>query len=134
MVKQNQEDYLRAIYNFWEHHDRVIRSVDIAGYLNISKASVSQMLKKLAQQRYVKIKPYSYVLFTTKGLALAKRLMYKHRIIEVFLREILGINKKNVHEEANRLEHGFSDETIRKLAKFINNPKYCPGGKKIPKL
>lgn len=133
-LQQSQEDYLRAIYSFWEQHDGVIRSVDIAGYLNISKASVSQMLKKLSQQKYIKIKPYSYVLFTAKGLVLAKKLMYKHRIIEVFLNEILDISKKKVHEEANRLEHGFSDETIRKLAKFINNPKCCPGGKKIPKV
>lgn len=134
MNKQSREDYLRAIYNFWEQKGRVIRSVDIAEYLDISKASVSQMLKKLAKQRQIRIKPYSYVLFSAKGLQEAKKLTYKHRIIEVFLMNVLGIDKQKIHQEAHKLEHCFSDNAIKKLAKFLNNPKYCPDGKKIPKI
>ena len=134
MIQQNREDYLRAIYNFWEKDDKSIRSVDIAEYLKISKASVSQMLKKLAQKKYIKIKPYSYISFTPQGLKIAKKLMYKHRIIEVFLKDILKISRQRIHQEANKLEHGFSDEAIIKLAKLINNPRYCPGGKRIPKV
>lgn len=134
MVKQSREDYLRAIYTFWEQEGRVIRSVDIAEYLDVSKASVSQMLKKLAQQRYIRIKPYSCVLFSANGLQEAKKLTYKHRIIEVFLVDVLEINRKKIHQEAHKLEHCFSDNAIKKLANFLNNPKYCPDGKRIPKL
>ena len=134
MNKQSREDYLRAIYNFWEQKGRVIRSVDIAEYLDVSKASVSQMLKKLAIQRYIRIKPYSCVLFTAKGLQEAQKLTYKHRIMEVFLRDILNISKSNIHNEAHKLEHCVSDEVIKKIAKFLNNPKYNPSGKKIPKI
>lgn len=134
MIKQSREDYLRAIYNFWEQEDGVIHSVDIAEYLDISKASVSQMLKKLAKQSYVRIKPYSCVSFTAKGLQEAKKLTYKHRIMEVFLSDILKINKRNIHSEAHKLEHCVSDKVIKKIAKFLNNPKYSPQGKKIPKI
>ncbi len=134
MVQQNREDYLRTIYGLWENNDKTIRSVDIAQYLGISKASVSEMLRKLAKRKFIKIKPYSYVSFTAQGLRLAKKLMYKHRIIEVFLLNFLGVGKDKVHAEAHRLEHGFSDQVIKKLAKFINNPKYCPSGKKIPTI
>ncbi len=125
---------MRALYSFWEHDKTAIRSVDIAAYLHISKASVSQMLKKLAQQNYIKIRPYSYIVFTPNGLRLARKLMYKHRVIEVFLLNFLGIHKSKIHEEAHRLEHGFSDLVIKQLAKFINNPRHCPSGKQIPKI
>ncbi len=134
MIKQSREDYLRAIYDYWEQKDKVIRSVDIAEYLIVSKASVSQMLKKLAKQGFVRIKPYSQILFTARGLRLAKKITYKHRIIEVFLKEVLGVDNLKIHQEAHELEHCFSDNVIKKLAKFVNNPKYCPGGKKIPKI
>jgi len=134
MIRQSREDYLRAMYDFWEQKNRIIRSVDIAEYLVISKASVSQMLKKLAKQGFINIKPYSQISFTAKGLRLAKKLTYKHRIIEVFLKEELGVNILKTHQEAHKLEHCFTDNVIKKLAKFVNNPKYCPGGKKIPKI
>jgi len=134
MINQSREDYLRVIYNFWEQKGKIIRSVDIAGYLNVSKASVSQMLKILARQKYIRVKPYSSILFTTKGLNVAKKIAYKYRIIEVFLKRVLGFNKKNIHQEAHKLEHCFSDQVIKKLAKLVNNPKYNPQGKKIPKI
>lgn len=134
MINQSREDYLRVIYLFWEKKDKNIRSVDIARYLDVSKASVSQMLKKLANQKYICIKPYSNISFTTKGLQEAKKLIYKYRIIEVFLVDILHISRKKINQEAHKLEHCFSDEVITKLAKFLNNPKYCPDGKKIIKI
>jgi len=134
MVKQSREDYLRAIYNFWEQQGRFIRSLDIARYLNVSKASVSQMLRKLAQQKYIKIQPYSKILFTVKGFKEARKLTHKHRLMEVFLKDILHVSKKHIHQEAHKLEHCISDEVVKKLANFLNNPKYSPDGKKIPKL
>lgn len=134
MNKQSQEDYLRAIYYLSETSKDAIRSVDVAAYLKISKPSVSKMFKKLIEQGYIKMQPYSGIFFTAKGLREAKKLTHKHRIIEVFLTKILKINKKNIHQEAHKLEHAFSDEVINKLSKFLNNPKSCPGGKQIPKI
>lgn len=134
MYTKNQEDYLRAIYSLYEKKEENINSVDLADFLNISKAAVSKMLKKLSIERLIKMNPYSSLNFTKKGLKEAKKLTYKHRIIEVFLVDILKCEKNKYHNEAHKLEHAFSDKSIKKLAKFLKNPKICPDGKKIPKI
>ncbi len=129
------EDYLRTIYSLYEKLEnkaKGVKSVDIAKELEISKPSVSNMVKKLIAKKYLKAKPYSDIYFTKKGLKEAKRIMHNHRVIEVFLRNILGCDIKRIHEEAHKLEHTFSEYTIRKLDKLLNNPKVSPEGKKIP--
>ena len=134
MHTQNQEDYLRTIYNLYEENKQIITSVDVANGLKISKPAVSKMLKKILKQKLIKMKPYSSIKFTAKGLREAKKLTYKHRIVEVLLLNILKVKKNKMHEEAHKLEHAFSDESINKLATFLNNPKFCPNGKKIPDI
>lgn len=133
MKEQNKEDYLRAIYHLWEVDRKKVRSVDIAEHLDISKASVSQMLSKLAEARMISRRPYSGVSFTKRGRQAAESLTHKHRVIEVFLKDVLGFSDGRVHEEAHRLEHAFSEYGIARLNKFLKGPKACPGGKKIPK-
>lgn len=128
------EDYLRTIYNIYESQGEEsygIRSVDIASALKISKPSVSAMIKKLTEKGYLKSKPYSDIFFTPKGLKEAKRITQKHRIIEVFLKKTLKYNVDLIHKEAHMLEHAFSEESIKRLDNFLNNPKTCPHGKKI---
>ena len=133
MRPQSQEDYLRAIYYIYEKtSNKKVNSVEVASYLVVSKAAVSKMLKKLVKQKLIKMQPYSSFSFTVLGLRQAKILTRKHRIIEVFLVDVLKIKPNQVHEEAHKLEHAFSDRSIKKLAKFLNNPKFCPGGKRIP--
>lgn len=134
MLTSSQEDYLRIIYNLYEENGQSISSVNIAEYLNISKAAVSKMLKKMSFENLIEMNPYSNIFFTKKGLREAKKVVYKHRIIEVFLIKILKVDKNKMHDEAHKLEHAFSDKSIKKLANFLNNPKFCPDGKKIPKI
>ena len=129
------EDYLRTIYFLYEKLEdkaRGVKSVDIAKELEISKPSVSNMIKKLISKKYLKAKPYSDIYFTKKGLKEAKRVMHNHRVIEVFLRNILSCDIRRIHEEAHKLEHTFSEYTIKKLDKLLNNPKVSPYGKPIP--
>ncbi|MDZ7798983.1 MAG: metal-dependent transcriptional regulator [Patescibacteria group bacterium] len=130
--KQSQEDYLRTLYILWEK-DKNIHSKKIADYLNISKPSVSAMLNKLQQKKYINKKPYGTVNLTKKGLVKAKEITRRHRLIEVFLKKSLGLKNENIHQEAHHLEHAFSDLSIKKLEKILKNPKKCPHGKKIPK-
>ncbi len=134
MQTQNQEDYLRAVYNLYEKNKENITSIKVAEFLNISKPAVSKMLKKLVEQKLIKMEPYSNIVFTTKGLNIVKKLTYKRRVVEVFLVDILKIKKNKMHEEAHKLEHAFSDNAIKKLANFLNNPKICPDGKNISRL
>ena len=131
MYTAHKEDYLRGLY-ILEEEKGEIKSIDLAHYLNISKPSVSEMVKELNKEGLVSYKKYSKLKFTTKGRKIAKKLTSKHRLIELFLKGILKINSKNIHQEAHRLEHAFSDESITKLRKLLGNPKKDPHGKPIP--
>jgi len=134
MLRQNQEDYLRAIFYQYENGNLNINSVAIAKHLDISKAAVSKMLKRLVKQKLIKMEPYSHLILTNQGLRESRKLTFKHRIIEVFLMKILKVKKNLVHIEAHKLEHAFSDYSINQLAIFLKNPKICPDGKKIPNI
>lgn len=135
MKYQSQEDYLKAIYLIAEKkQNKEVRSVDIADQLKVSKAAVSRMLKVLRLQGFVFIELYSRVTLTENGFIIAQRLTYKNRIIEVFLNDILGVDKENLQKEAHNLEHAFSSETINKLNNFLHKPKFCPCGNEIPQI
>jgi len=132
---QSIEDYLRTIYALYEELDDKslgVKSVDVAKSLNVSKPSVSAMIKKLVAKRYLKSKRYFNIYFTKKGLEEAKRVMHAHRVLEVFLRDILNYNLSKVHDEAHRMEHAFSEESLKRLDNFLKNPKQSPFGKQIP--
>ena len=135
MEKRSIEDYLRTIYYLYEKEEsesKGVKSVGIAKELGVSKPSVSEMVGKLVKKGFVKANPYSNISFTKKGLKESKRVMHNHRVIEVFLRDILKYDLSKVHEEAHRLEHAFSEESIKRLDKFLGNPKISPLGKLIP--
>jgi DtxR family transcriptional regulator, Mn-dependent transcriptional regulator len=133
MNSASKEDYLRGIYHLLEDKG-VVRSVDLADYLNITKPSVSEMLKELNKEGLVQYKKYSNIIFTSRGRTIARNLTFKHRIIESFLKDMLKIRSDDIHEEAHRLEHAFSDESIQKIRKLLGNPKVDPHGKPIPKV
>ena len=142
MITTNQEDYLRALYHLWEdnseiakikHHKEVsIKSNEIADYLNVTKPSVSKMMNELANKGLVKFEKYARLRFTAKGKETAKKIIVKHRIIELFLKKTLDINEKKIHDLAHKLEHAFDDECIIKIRKLLGNPKHDPHGKPIP--
>lgn len=131
MASISKEDYLRGIYHLMEENNEV-RSVDLADYLSITKPSVSDMLKELDKERLIKYRRYAKLKLTKEGHNVAKKITFKHRIIETFLKDVLKIDKENIHNEAHRLEHAFSDESIRRLSKLLGNPKEDPHGKPIP--
>ena len=131
MTTQNQEDYLRALYILSERKDE-LKSSDVADYLNVSKPSVSEMVRRLNGEGFIISHPYSKLLFTKKGKRLAEQLTSKHRIIELFLKKMLKRSDAQIHEEALRLEHAFSDESIQKMRGLLGNPKEDPHGKPIP--
>jgi len=131
MDSVSKEDYLRAIFLVLETSSEA-RSIDVASELGVSKPSVSTMLRKLHKEGLIEAAPYQKIKLTAKGRRLAQKLTTRHRVIEVFLKDVLGY-KKDVHQEAHLLEHAFSDESIRRLKKYLHNPQYCPHGKRIPR-
>ena len=128
-----KEDYLRVIHELYdcnenEDVDKGIRAVDISKKLKISKASVSEMLRKLARQNLVKIKPYSKILLTLKGKREAEKIHSKHESIKNFIK-MIGHENKAAASEADRLEHAFSYESLEKLKEFLEKPskRQLPG-------
>ncbi len=133
MTTQNREDYLRALYILHEEKGQ-LRSSDVASYLGVSKPSVSEMVRRLNQEGLIRSAPYTKLQFTPKGKRMAEQLTSKHRIIERFLKDTLKIEGRKIHEEAHRLEHAFSNESIEKMRRMLHNPTVDPHGKPIPQV
>ena len=128
---EQKENYLRAIFHAYENNQPATTS-DLAKELVISAASVTDMLKKLAEEKLVNYKPYEGATLTAKGMEIATRVERRHRVIEWFLYKELGMAWDRVDEEAHRLEHAFSDEAVELLEKKCGNPKTCAHGNPIP--
>jgi DtxR family Mn-dependent transcriptional regulator len=127
-ITSTKEDYVRAIY-ILQKTNKVTGVTHIAERLNLSKSTVSERVKELATAEH-----YGQVTLTVHGLDIAQKLTYKHRIIEVFLHKTLKMPKDKIHEEAELLEHAFSDDVIKRLAKFLDYPTSDPHGSAIPKV
>ena len=129
-VSATKEDYVRAIYLLQECGDEP-GIIQIANRLKLSKSTVSERIKELTADGLTLSKPYSTISLTKAGAKLGKKMTYKHRLIEVFLHETLKLPKEKVHQEAERLEHAFSDEAIKHLASFLKHPTHDPHGSPI---
>lgn len=129
MIEENKEEYLEAIYSLEEQGTPATTS-EIAGKLNVSPASVTEMLKKLDGDGFLKYSPYKGAELTRKGERHARKIKRKHRLLERFLHDVLGIGKAKVHPEACRLEHGLSDESADALDRLMDHPVECPDDRK----
>jgi DtxR family Mn-dependent transcriptional regulator len=126
------EEYLEALYNLSQESKPVSTSA-ISRRLNITPASVTEMMHKLAEMGYVNYSPYQGVTLTPKGYRAAEKMTRKHRLLERFLHDVLKIGKDKVHEEACEMEHALSDETARAMCQALNSPDSCPDdGQLIP--
>lgn len=130
-MNQVIEDYLKNIYVISQQH-KIVSTNALAARLDISAASVSVMIKKLAEMKYVNYEPYRGVELTASGLKTALEVIRHHRLVEVFLAETLKIPWDKVHEEAERLEHVISDYVENKIDEHLGFPKVDPHGAPIP--
>lgn len=131
MNSQSEEDYLKAVYHLQKENGSVSTNA-IASYLDMKPSSVSDMLKKLAEKKYINYLKYKGSSLTNKGKLVALRIIRKHRLWETFLVEKLGFGWGQVHSIAEQLEHINSEELIDKLDEFLLFPKYDPHGDPIP--
>jgi DtxR family Mn-dependent transcriptional regulator len=125
------EDYLKAIYEI-ERREGAAATNDIAQRLSIAPASVSGMVRRLADQGLLAHEPYKGVRLTSAGRRAALRTIRRHRVIESYLAKALGYPWDRVHAEAERLEHAASDELIDRMAAAIGEPAVDPHGAPIP--
>jgi DtxR family Mn-dependent transcriptional regulator len=125
------EDYLKAIYMIREHANRVTTTA-IASALCVTPASVTGMIKKLAELKLVRHTPYQGVELTKTGEKIALEVVRHHRLLELFLIEALGYSWDEVHAEADALEHVISEEFEERVAARLGYPAIDPHGDPIP--
>jgi DtxR family transcriptional regulator, Mn-dependent transcriptional regulator len=125
------EDYLKVIYEI-ESAGAAAGTNEIAQVLGIAAASVSGMVRRLADQGLIAHERYRGVRLTEAGRRAALRTIRRHRIIESYLAGALGYPWDRVHDEAERLEHACSDELIDRMAAAIGEPSTDPHGHPIP--
>ena len=131
MNSQSEEDYLKALYHLEMDFDSVSTN-SIADYLDMKPSSVTDMLKKLAEKKFINYQKYKGTSLTKKGKLIALTIIRKHRLWETFLVDKLGFGWDQVHIIAEQLEHIKSEELIENLDNFLGNPKYDPHGDPIP--
>ena len=131
MASQQVEDYLKSIYKLQERGGRVSTS-SLSERLNISAPSVTEMIKKLAEEGVLTYAPYKGVELTADGRKKALKILRRHRLWEVFLDEVLKYPWHEIHEEADRLEHITSEKLGRRLDETLGFPRTDPHGDAIP--
>lgn len=131
-ISETEENYLKAIFKIFEKEDRPVSTNAIAAEMNTSAASVTDMIKRLSEKLLVLHEKYRGVVLTDEGSRIAKTLIRKHRLWEVFLVDKLDFSWDEVHAIAEQLEHIQSDSLIERLDDFLGFPRFDPHGDPIP--
>lgn len=119
------EDYLEAIFDL-DKKKRVVRVKDIAKKMNVKMPTVSSMLKTLNDRGMINYEKYEYVEMTKNGANVGKEMRRRHEVLNKFLTEILKIDRKVADEEACKMEHALSPETLDSLTDFMAFIQACP--------
>lgn len=131
MLSQSVQDYLKKIYKLQDSGP--VSTTDLAHELSISGASVTGMLKRLDGMGLVNYNSYKGVTLTDSGRKIALEIIRHHRLLELYLKEIMGYSLEKVHDEACRLEHHISEEFGDKISMMLGDPKFDPHGHPIPR-
>ncbi len=129
-LTRSVEDYLKSIYHLTSQGGFATTS-DIAAMLVVAPPSVSGMMKRLSETGLIEHVPYRGVQLTAQGRRAALQMIRRHRILEVYLTQLLGYDWGDVHGEAERLEHAVSDELIERMAGALGDPRYDPHGEPL---
>ncbi len=131
LLTRSVEDYLKAVYSLTARGEAASTS-SLAEALAVQPASVTGMVKRLAESGYVEHARYHGVRLTETGTREALRIIRRHRILETYLHLQLGYSWDDVHAEAERLEHAASEELIDRMAAVLEYPSHDPHGAPIP--
>ena len=129
------ENYLKAIYHgqaLLAKDARLVSMGQVAAALNVTPGTATTMVKALAEAGLAEYEPYSGVRLTAAGEKLAARVLRRHRLVELFLVQVMGMSWDEVHEEAEQLEHVVSDRLIERIDRMLGRPTHDPHGDPIP--
>ena len=127
------EDYLKIIWSAQEWPDGSVTTSEIADTLAVTPSSVSANLKKLARDGLIDYEPYGSIGLTPAGQEIAIKVVRRHRVLETFLVEQLGLGWDEVHAEAHSLEHAVSDLVLDRMDEILGHPAFDPHGDRIPR-
>ncbi len=119
------EDYIEAIYDLCKKGGGSCRSVDIADDLGFSKASVARATKNLREGGYIDQERYGLIRLTDKGDEYGKRILARHKTLRSFLTDILGVDMETADEEACKIEHTISQQTMDRWTAWLETCKVC---------
>lgn len=131
VLSQAVEDYLKTIY-ILESEGEGASTSSIAESLDVSSASATNMIKRLSKMGLVDYRSYRGATLTKAGRKIALEIIRHHRLLELYLLEVLGYSWDEVHEEAEKLEHHISEQFEDKIAELLDNPTHDPHGDPIP--
>jgi DtxR family Mn-dependent transcriptional regulator len=129
------ENYLKAIYKAQSDESdgkRLVPMGRLAHLLGVVPGTATTMVKALAESGLVTYEPYAGVRLTGAGQKLAALVLRRHRLMELFLVQVLGMSWDEVHDEAERLEHAASDRVIDRIDAMLGRPSADPHGDPIP--
>ncbi len=126
------EDYLPLIWKAFEWPGGTPTTTDLASRLGVTASTVSATLKKLARDGFIVYEPYGAIELTEPGRRVAVEIVRRHRILETYLHQQLGLPWDEVHAEADRLEHAVSDTVLARMHEVLGHPSSDPHGDPIP--
>ncbi len=124
-ITPTMEDYLEAIVNL-EKEKKVVRVKDIASKMGVRMPTVTSMLKNLSQSNLVEYERYEYIELTEKGRKIGEEIDRRHQSLKKFLEHILGIDPEIAEQEACKMEHTVSTNTLNRFVEFMNFIESCP--------
>ncbi|HEY6214259.1 MAG TPA: metal-dependent transcriptional regulator [Vicinamibacterales bacterium] len=129
------ENYLKAIYqgqSALDADDRLVSMGQVAAALRVTPGTATTMIKALAESGLAEYEPYSGVRLTAAGERLAALVLRRHRLVELFLVQVMGMSWADVHDDAEQLEHVVSDRLIDRIDEMLGRPTTDPHGDPIP--
>jgi DtxR family Mn-dependent transcriptional regulator len=131
------EDYVKAIH---QHQSKLVPGVrlvpmgQVADALEVTPGTATTMVKALAERGLVEYEPYSGVRLSARGERLAGLVLRRHRLVELFLVQVMGMKWDEVHEDAEKLEHVVSERLIERIDEMLGRPTQDPHGDPIPDI
>ena len=133
MPSSTVEDYVKQIYLAEQHSDETLVPMGkLAETMGVVPGTATSMIKTLAAASLVEYQPRAGVRLTKGGRKLALHILRRHRLVEMFLVETLGMEWTEVHEEAEALEHVISDKVLARIDALLGEPSLDPHGDPIP--
>lgn len=121
MMSLTEENYLKVLYRLLQDKQEITVK-DIAEQLSIKMPTVNSMIKKLAQKKLLRYEKYKAIELTEKGKKQALLILRKHRLIELFLKDIMGLGWEEVHDIAEQVEHIQSELFFTRIDEMLGNP------------